>query len=55
MAALKQASKFGKKNAQYKKAVEEVLKKKNDVKKLVCSSIILMIICFGLSIFNVAY
>jgi hypothetical protein len=55
MAALNQASKFGKKSAQYKKAVEEVLKKKNDVRKLECSSIILMIICFGLSIFNVAY
>ena len=55
LAALNQASKFGKKSPQYKKAVENILKKKNDVKKLECSSIILMIICFGLSIFNVAY
>jgi hypothetical protein len=55
LAALNKASQFGKKSPQYKKAVEQILKKKNDVKKLECSSIILMIICFGLSIFNVAY
>jgi len=55
LAILDQASKFGKKSKQYKKAVEKILKKKTKIKKLECSSIVLMIICFGLSIFNVIY
>ena len=55
MALLNQAAKFGKKSEQYKKAVIEVLKNKNDVRKLELTSIILMVICFGLSVFNVAY
>ena len=53
--AINQASKFGKKSKEYKKAVENILKKKSNDKKLEHSSIILMMICFGLSIFNVAY
>ena len=53
--AINQASKFGKKSKEYKKAVENILKKKSNEKKLEYSSIILMMICFGLSIFNVIY
>ena len=55
MALLNQAAKFGKKSEQYKKAVIQVLKSKNEVRRLELTSIILMIICFCLSIFNVAY
>ena len=55
MAILNQAAKFGKKSSQYKKAVLEILSNKTAVKKLELSSILLMIICFCLSIFNVAY
>ena len=55
MALLNQAAKFGKKSEQYKKAVIQVLKSKNEVRRLELTSIILMILCFCLSIFNVAY
>ena len=55
IAILNQAAKFGKKSSEYKKAVLQILKNRSAIKKLELSSIILMIICFCLSIFNVAY